>query len=257
MKHLTKLFTTLLLFTMFSAVGFATAQETNPEETTAQQETTNPPLTDLRNYRYCEIIPVYRERLTLRMEVFNTLSFNECPADLWETIDAETLKKDLGALQVVVNGPRYWVLDELVGEGGITSEGEMASFNGIDMALRGVLESSVMGSVVGEEFYTPNTISRSTSYTFYKNELVYLLVDPVQGDVYIMQSYSQGIDPNLSIGDLTTLGDRLELPEGWRYEAVRLSKDFVLSSGGQTTIINDEFASTYQRIPTQALIPNF
>lgn len=250
MKNITTLFFIALLLT----ISYSLAQETSSEENATNAPL---PLTELRNYRYCEIIPVYRERLTLRMEVFNTLSFNECPADLWETIDAETLKKDLGALQVVVNGPRYWVLDELVGEGGVTSEGVMANFNGIDMALRAVLEASVMGNVVGEELYTPNTVARSTKYTFYENEFVYLLVDPLQGDVYIMQSYAQIIDPELSIDDLETLGERLDLPEGWRYEAVRLSKDFVLSSGGQTTVINDDFLNTYQRISTQSLIPNF
>ncbi len=32
-----------------------------------------------------------------------------------------------------------------------------------------------------------------------------------------MQAYSQIRDPELAIGDLRSLGDRLELPLGWRY----------------------------------------
>lgn len=188
------------------------------------------------------------------MEVYNTLGLNDCPADQWNAVDAETLQDELGAVRVLVNGPRYWVLDRIEAEGGVTSEGRQASFAGIDMALRGVLEVSVIGDVVGDELYTPNTIARSTGYTFYKDELVYLLVDP-QGRVYIMQSYAQIVDPNLNIGELETLGERLKLPAGWRFEVTRLEENLVLSSDGETTVINDDFSNTYQLIPTAALLP--
>ena len=66
-------------------------------------------------------------------------------------------------------------------------------------------------------------------------------------EVYIRQSYAQIIDPELTIADLEMLGDRLALPEGWRYRAVRLEEDFVLLSNGQTTVINDDLGNTYQR----------
>lgn len=232
-KHLKVLGWSVLLVTVLANLALAQDNDESGSRT------------GLRDVRYCEIIPVYRERLTLRMEVYNTLGFNECPADLWNAIDEAALTEELDAVSVVINGPRYWVIDELVSEGGVTSSDEVETFNGIEMALRAVLEVRLSGNVVGDELYTPNTVERSTRYTFYEGELVYMLVSP-QNETYIMQSYSQQIDPDLTLAGLETLGDRLDLPEGWRYEVIELSEEYVLSSGGETTVINDNFFNTYQ-----------
>ncbi|MPN46693.1 hypothetical protein SDC9_194290 [bioreactor metagenome] len=63
-----------------------------------------------------------------------------------------------------------------------------------------------------------------------------------------MQSYSQIADPSLSIDDLASLGDRLNLPEGWRYQAITLEEDLLLKANGVAYVINDEFYNTYQQI---------
>ncbi|HET7716285.1 MAG TPA: hypothetical protein VFK86_11720, partial [Bauldia sp.] len=46
---------------------------------------------DLRGTRYCEIIPVYRDGLSFRLEVYNTLGQNDCPAAVWDAIDPKAL----------------------------------------------------------------------------------------------------------------------------------------------------------------------
>lgn len=198
-----------------------------------------------RNVRYCEIVSTYRTGVRLKTEVWNTLGLNDCPADAWNTLDAEALQEELGAISVGLNGPRYWVLDEIGALGGVTSSGELATFGSINMELRAIIETRLRGDLVGEQFYTPNTVQRDTRYVFYGDELVYTLIDP-DGAVYVMQSYAQIIDPALTIDGLETLGERLSLPEGWRYESVRLTSDFILLSGGAATIVQDDFLNTYQ-----------
>jgi hypothetical protein len=64
-----------------------------------------------------------------------------------------------------------------------------------------------------------------------------------------MQSYAQIRDPDLRIGQLPSLGDRLSLPEGWRYRTRRLQHDFVLRANGTATVIQDDLQNTYQREP--------
>ncbi len=58
---------------------------------------------------------------------------------------------------------------------------------------------------------------------------MYELLAP-DGSTYVMQSYSQIIDPNLSIGQLKSLGDRLNLPQGWSYRSRVLKKDLFLKA---------------------------
>ena len=76
-----------------------------------------------------------------------------------------------------------------------------------------------------------------------------MLVAP-DGKTYIMQARSQIVDKALEEADLPKLGDRLELPAGWRYEVTTLDAPLkVLSDGrGVATVIQDELQNTYQRI---------
>ena len=201
---------------------------------------------DIRDYRYCEIIPVFRSRTTLYVEVYNTLTLNECPSELWNKLDEETLKEEYGAIAVRINGPRYWVVNKMDGHGA-TANGKVADFGGIEMTRRAILESNVQDGTVGDALYTENEVQRTTTYTYYAGNMVYELISP-EGDVYRMQSYSQIFDPTLTIEDLETLGERLELPEDWSYQARVLTDDIELSSDGLTYIINDEFLNTYQKV---------
>ncbi|MEI6874595.1 MAG: hypothetical protein WCL50_05625, partial [Spirochaetota bacterium] len=48
---------------------------------------------DLSDFRYGEVIPVFKDGLALYGEVYNTMSLNDCPADLWDGLDAKALAK--------------------------------------------------------------------------------------------------------------------------------------------------------------------
>lgn len=202
---------------------------------------------NFHDVRYCEIIPTYRQGLTLRSEVYNTLGLNDCPADAWAALDAEALKAELGAVNVSINGPRYWVLDEIAALSGVSLAGERATFGTIEMSLRGVLETRIRGDLVGDAFYTPNTVNRDTRFMYYSGQRVYELVSPA-GEVYIMQSYAQIADPALTLADLETLGERLNLPDGWSYRSRVLDSVLVVASGGQAIVINDELYNSYQMV---------
>ena len=49
------------------------------------------------------------------------------------------------------------------------------------------------------------------------------------GDVYRRQTFAQVVDPTLTLEDLETLAERLNLPEGWMYRAKVLSENRVTS----------------------------
>lgn len=201
---------------------------------------------DNRNTRYGEIIPIYKKGAKLYVEVYNTMESNELPQDLWEQLDADVMKEEYGAMAVLLNGPRYWVLNDITGSGK-TSEGKVANFGGIEMTKRAALESNVFSGTVGDKFYEENVVDRETTYEYWEDNMVYELTSP-DGSVYRMQSYSQEFDPSLTIDSLETLGSRLDLPEGWTYSARILEQDSILKASGEAYIINDELGNSYQKI---------
>jgi haloalkane dehalogenase len=57
------------------------------------------------------------------------------------------------------------------------------------------------------------------------------------------------VDPALTQDDLSALGDRLDLSEGWRYRVRELDEDFtVLTVRGLAHVIQDDLKNTYQRV---------
>jgi len=201
---------------------------------------------DKRNLRYGEVIPVYRKGAKLYVEVYNTMGSNELPQDLWEKLDADEMKEEYGAMTILLNGPRYWVLNDIYGEG-TSSSGKVANFGGIEMTQPAVLESNIFSGTVGDKFYEDNVVNRETTFEYWKDNMVYELISP-DGLVYRMQSYSQQLDSTLTIDDLESLGSKLELPEGWEYRARVLEEDSFLKASGAAYVINDELGNSYQRI---------
>ena len=61
--------------------------------------------------------------------------------------------------------------------------------------------------------YTDRTIARTNAWRWKRGRRVFELVAP-GGDVYVMQSYSQIVDPELTLAKLRKLGKRLRLPDG-------------------------------------------
>lgn len=201
---------------------------------------------DWRNLRYGEVIPVWKSGLSLYMEVYNTVASNELPQELWAALDAEALATEFGAYRVILNGPRYWVIDGIRG-GGDTASGKVADFGGIEMTQRATLRNSVVGGAIGSEFYSERSVKRDTAYTYRRGRLVYELAN-AKGEVYRMQSYSTIIDPGLTIEALENLGPRLRLPEGWSYSARLLDAESILVSNGMAIVVNDELGNTYQKV---------
>jgi len=203
-------------------------------------------MTGMRNARYGEVLIVRQNFLKLNVKVYSTSGLNECPADLWNKLDAVKLKKQYGAKFIRLNGPRYWVLDGVVASGSSTT-GESANFEGLEMQLRGHLQLYIWQAPMGQKFYSPNMVKRDTIFNYQAGGMVYELMSP-QGDVYRMQSYSQIADPKLDIADLPGLALRLKLPQGWKYQVRILDSDSNLNSHGLACVISDELYNVYQKV---------
>ncbi|MEM9986766.1 MAG: hypothetical protein AAF804_16865, partial [Bacteroidota bacterium] len=213
---------------------------TSPIQNESRSQFLAPP-SDLRNFRYGEVLPTFDCGDGLITEVYVTMSFNDCPEPEWSMLTEEGLASQLGAEEVYLNGPRYWLVNQSATNGS-SVEGKITSFGGIQMQLR-----AQISGVVNKSTYAENPVERFTTYTYLAGNEVYKLVNP-QGDEYIMQSYSQKINPDQTIDDLASLGSSLTLPQGWSYKAETLATDLVLVVEGVAYVIQDELENSYQKI---------
>lgn len=225
--------------------GFSCAdfESSVPTETREQMEM---PPADLRNYRYCEVLPVFSYGDRICVEVYNTLSFNDCPEEDWAELNAETLQEELDAIQVFLNGPRHWVINGAEGNANPTSA-KISSFGNLQMSRLGLLDLENLNEMPSTGVkYTEHEVARSNTWIYFAGNEVYELTS-AEGETYIMQSYSRIIDADLEIGDLSNIGDRLALPEGWAFSTRILQEDYYLVSDGKAFVIQDDLANTYQR----------
>ncbi|HET7714888.1 MAG TPA: hypothetical protein VFK86_04610, partial [Bauldia sp.] len=192
-----------------------------------------------------EIIPVYRDGLSFRLEVYNTLGQNDCPAAVWDAIDPKALAKELGAAEVVMNGPRFWVMDRIIASGE-TKDGETKVFDGLAATQRATLSLPFRDIIFGSRPYTEKTINRDTTYVYDAGKPVYEITDD-EGNVYVMQTFAEIVDKDLTMDDLAGLGDRLKLPRGWSYKSRVLDAELRLTASGEAYLIQDELQNSYQR----------
>jgi hypothetical protein len=198
----------------------------------------------VRNARYCEIIPIVREGLHLKATVYNTLGLNDCPASVWSAITEDAMKQRFGAVTVLLNGPRYFIMDQITASGA-TKSGETIEAGGLKLTERATIDVGLLDLL--HRPYREQTIDRDTVYLFKAGRPVFMLKSP-DGSRYVMQSYAAIVDKALTYDDLPTLGAKLKLPSGWTYSSMVPDKDLVLGAAGKATVVQDDLDDTYQKL---------
>jgi hypothetical protein len=194
------------------------------------------------NTRYCEVFELKTLPPNAQVVVWNTIGFSNCPAAQWAKFDAPSIAKSRGDAAVILNGPRYWLLDSATGKtGGSTTIG------GLRFRKVATISIPTANDLVRMP-YSERTIERNNTWAWNAGRTVYELVAP-SGATYVMQSYSQIKDKSLRLADLRSLRSRLSLPQGWAYRHRKLRRDLRLAAHGSATIIQDDLENTYQREP--------
>jgi len=206
---------------------------------------------NVRAVRYCEVFLIGGDAIThdLKADFYNTTELNNaqdlrdtCPAAIWAKVDAEALKKQYDVLGVYKNGPRGWANDwfEL-------PVGTERNFDGLYARWMGQVQlpKNVDLKKKGSSAYHPTTVARKSEMGFAKGKPVFILDDP-DGMPWVMQAYSNIVDPNLTYNDLQTLDQKLKLAPGWKYRVKVLDQDLTIRAvNGHARIVQDDLENTY------------
>ena len=192
--------------------------------------------------RYCELFVVRKLASGFAADVFNTYGLNSCPAARWNAIDTGAVAKANHALVVVRNGPRYWAMDEI--EKYRQGHELIKNLGGLRMIQEAVLSLTSLST----KPYTVHRVNRTTIFMWNKGRRIYELHRP-DGSTWVMQAWSQQIDPKLGAKDLVGLGKRLKLPAGWRYGSVRLTRPLrVVTVNTDAQVLQDDLDNSYSHV---------
>jgi len=198
-------------------------------------------ISDMRGVRYGEVLAVMSRDEKLQADVYGTQMINDCPAELWDTLNADEIAKDMGALFVKLNGPRYWMLDGL-GTKVAFVEPVMREFNGLLMRRIATVD---LGDTPASLSYEERYVNRGAVFFFDAGSVVYELIN-AEGKAYIMQAYCVGVDPTLNQSNLGDLAGRLKLPAGWIFKSRILDEELVVDTTDHAaTVVQDELENTY------------
>lgn len=194
---------------------------------------------DVFGKRYGEVLLVHLTDAGPTATVYNTFPLNDCPDELWRRLDGQAIATEHAAAAALLNGPRYWLMSAIDKPGG--RESEICTFGGIDMLRQATVALASMNPAP----YSVNEVDRRAVFVFDAGRPVFELIDQ-DGRTWVMQTWSQTVDPTLALPDLTHLGKRLALPEGWRYRRRTLQETLrVDTSTRRASVLQDDLANSY------------
>lgn len=196
-------------------------------------------MADFSGKRYGEVLLVQIAESGPQATVYNSFSLNDCPAELWSKLDPQALATENGAAAALLNGPRYWLMNDI--EKDPQGPQETKTFGGIEM----IKQATVALTSMNPAPYLANEVTRNTVFVFNAGEEIYELVDP-DGKRWVMQTWSQVADPNLSRADLPGLAGRLSLPDGWTYQPRVLTETLrVDTTTRPAKVLQDSLTNSY------------
>lgn len=199
-------------------------------------------MVDVFGKRYGEVLLVRMGASGPEATVYNSFPLNDCPAPLWDALDAAAIAEENGAVAALLNGPRYWLMSGIEKRAGEPQPTK--SFGGIEM----IEQATVQLSSNNPAPYSVNSVDRRAVFTFDTGRPVFELVD-ADGRRWVMQTYSQVVDKNLTLSDLAGLGSRLTLPAGWRYETRTLTEPLTVDTTDRRAhVLQDDLTNSYSLV---------
>jgi len=177
-------------------------------------------------------------------DFYNSTGTDVCTPERFAGLDKEKIKKETGAKEVFLNPSRRWMFDVL----DIYEDGVERTFGGIKMTWMGVVPVEELEKGVTKGHYVPGYIFRDNQYTFKKGREIYIL-DAPDGEVFVMQSFTNFKQKEVTINNIRDLGSKLTLPPGWKFRSVVLDRDLIVNqkrTNGLAHVFQDDMLNAYQ-----------
>jgi hypothetical protein len=202
-------------------------------------------LQGMRGYRFCEVgLITGTSQDNAIANIWNTTGACDPTPEQFDTLDAEAIAREHGAVGAWLNPVAHWMFDQL----DVREAGYDRKFGCITGTWMGVTGAATLTQVADLRSYFPGYIYRNDAFTvtFKAGSEVYLL-DAPDGEMFLMQSFTLHGDPTLREKELAHLYNRLDLPDGWGFRAESLDQDVEVSSNIDSLahVLHDDLHNVY------------
>jgi len=200
---------------------------------------------DMHFYRFCEVALITGTSMGNAVANFyNTTGASDPTPEQFAKLDADKLAKQFHARKVHLNPVRWWTFNEI----DINEMGDTQDFEGIKATWMAVVGVEAMEKAVVKIEWIPGSIYRNNAFKFSPGTEVYLL-DAPNGEVFVMQSYTDYYDKSLTPATLKDIGSKLTFPAGWKFRTKVLDRELVVSTeraNFYAHVLQDNLHNTYQ-----------
>jgi hypothetical protein len=197
------------------------------------------------NFEFCEVALINgTSKANAIADFYNSTGTDVCTPEKFAALDKEKIIKETGSREAFLNPSRRWMFDVL----DIYEDGVERTFGGIKMTWMGVVPVEELEKGVTKGHYVPGYIFRDNQYTFKKGREIYIL-DAPDGEVFVMQSFTNFKQKEVTINNIRDLGSKLTLPPGWKFRSVVLDRDLLVNqkrTNGLAHVFQDDMLNAYQ-----------
>lgn len=198
----------------------------------------------MRNYPQGELFLLTKTTEGFDALVYNTTGRGPCPDEAFAAIDTKQVAAEYGCDLVWKNPRRFWMMDTLTID--LVGEPEDIGGLGFNLMARMHMPAGFDPEMDQSAFaYRPTQIHRVSVYEFAGGRPVYLLRSPDQV-TWVMQTYTNNVASDLTEAGLSSLGERLALPDGWAFRQVTIPRELTITTTGVANIMPDDLANMYQ-----------
>jgi hypothetical protein len=203
-------------------------------------------VTNMRGtYRFCEVgLITGTDKANAVANIWNTTNTCDPTPQQFAALNVDKVARENHALKGWLNPVRQWTFDEFwCYECGVVKQ-----FGAIKGTWMGVVGAEAMMKATVKGSYYPGYIYRNSKFKFNKGSQVCLL-DAPDGEVFVMQSYTNHFDKRITKANLPKLGSILTLPAGWKYWTKVLDRDLVVSQTKHNNlahVLQDNLHNTYE-----------
>ena len=197
------------------------------------------------NLVFCEVALITgTSKANAIADFYNSTGTDICTPEKFAALDKAQILKETGAREVFLNPSRRWMFYQL----DVFEDGVERTFGGIRMTWMGVVPVSELEKGVTKGHYVPGYIYRDNQYTFKKGREIHIL-DAPDGEVFVMQSFTNFKQQNVTLADARNLASVLTLPPGWKFRSVVLDRDLIVNqkrTKGLAHVFQDDMLNAYQ-----------
>lgn len=188
---------------------------------------------------FSEIIIIYRYFSKIKGIVYSDINTDTINDEDFSFINEFRVKKMFKVAEIIKNGSRFWVVDEIkeIYDGKIEN---ILSFNMNQFSIVKTHKDTVSNRTT----YNKLNLEIKMGYKLLKGSKKFELIT-AENESFIMISGSRSVDSQIDMSNLEEYLKKVYLPKGWTLKISEVEEDIIYNVDGMTAIVEDEYQNIY------------